>query len=368
VLVELSAALAAIPACMFVWNWFVYRPPSQPRAGACFPVSVLIPARNEEDSIANCVRSVLASRNVDVEVLVLDDHSDDATASVVEQIAREDSRVRVVPAPTLPAAWCGKQHACWILSQLATRPISCFIDADVQVEADCIASLANELRAHRLALLSGFPRQRTETFVEGAVIPLMHFLLLGFLPMWFMRLTSRPSFGAGCGQMFVADRDAYRHAGGHAAIRASRHDGVTLPKAFRRAGFMTGLFDITHLASCRMYKNGTEVISGLSKNATEGLAAPARIVPFTSMLFGGQILPFILLATSPSRLAITAVALSYLPRVLATIRFRQSWIGTLFHPVGVLILLAIQWLALIRCLLGISSTWKGRTYPAGAAS
>ena len=72
------------------------------------------------------------------------------------------------------------------------------------------------------------------------------------------------------------------------------HDGLLLPQLFRRHGLRTDIADLTHLATCRMYHNASEVWRGLAKNATEGMAAPARILPFTFLLFCGQILPLLL--------------------------------------------------------------------------
>jgi len=88
-------------------------------------------------------------------------------------------------------------------------------------------------------------------------------------------------------------------SGGHAAIRTSLHDGITLPRAFRRAGFMTDLVEATDIAACRMYRSWPEVWSRLAKNAGEGLAAPATLVPATLLLLGGQVLPVICLLGAP---------------------------------------------------------------------
>jgi hypothetical protein len=79
-------------------------------------------------------------------------------------------------------------------------------------------------------------------------------------------------------------REAYRKTGGHAQIRTTMHDGLLLPQLFRRHGLRTDIADLTHLATCRMYHNASEVWQGLAKNATEGMAAPARILPFTFLL------------------------------------------------------------------------------------
>ncbi|MEO8271655.1 MAG: glycosyltransferase, partial [Aureliella sp.] len=126
-------------------------------------VSVLIPARNEEPGIGAAICSALASIGVDVEVVVMDDHSTDCTASVVEELAGTDSRVRLVRAPDLPGDWNGKQHACWHLSQIAKFDRLLFMDADVRLEPSAIARLVAEQTLSGCSLLSGFPRQLTPT-------------------------------------------------------------------------------------------------------------------------------------------------------------------------------------------------------------
>ena len=367
--------LAAIPAFLFLFNLFLYRRPRAVQAGQVFPVSILIPARNEERSIHASVTSALASTNVDVEVLVLDDHSTDDTAAIVRKIALQDARVRLMAAPPLPPGWCGKQFACSALSKFASKPTFCFIDADVQLAPDGVSQLIGEMRAQRVPLLSGFPWQDTRSPLEQLLIPLMHFLLLGYLPILGLRKSAHPAFAAGCGQIFVADRKVYEQMGGHAAIRNSRHDGITLPKAFRRAGFMTGLCDCTAVASCRMYTNSREVLYGLLKNATEGLASPSRIVPFSVLLFVGEVLPLFLFVyllshfgnnagnSSLTVLSGASVLLSYLPRLIAAFRYNQPFLfGALLHPLGITGLLAIQWFACLRSALGVPSIWKGRSY------
>jgi hypothetical protein len=273
----------------------------------------------------------------------------------------------------LPNGWCGKQFACHVLSQLATKPLLCFVDADVRLTPDGLARLIGQMQFQQAALISGFPLQETETLLEQMLIPLMHFLLLGFLPIVAMRRTTNPAFAAGCGQLLLVERRSYFRAGGHEAICRSRHDGITLPKAFRQAGFRTELCDLTSVATCRMYRNASEVVRGLLKNATEGLAAPARILPFTVILIGGQVLPFVLFVICLSQgrsllVPALAMALAYLPRVISALRFRQPMLGACLHPLSIVFLLLLQWWALLRHLAGVPSSWKGRSYPAATTS
>ena len=386
---------------------------SEPPDVGGYGISVLIPARNEEANIRATLEAVLANHDPAFEVVVLDDHSTDQTAAIVSGFAQRDARVRLETAPLLPAGWCGKQHACHVLAGLARHPLLVFMDADVQLAPDALTRMSgfmtrvsvlncggppplskaqeddltsqsarglaqsqtwrtSQRSTRTIALASGVPRQELGTFSERLLIPQIHFILLGFLPMHFMRWTQSPAFSAGCGQLFIARRDAYEMTGGHAMIRQTLHDGVKLPRLFRRSGFRTELFDATDLATCRMYHTNAETWRGLGKNATEGLAAPGTILPMTALLLGGQVLPFVLLmfaawlTTTGLVYASVAAALAYAPRLLAAWRFRQAWGGALLHPLGISALLLIQWHALIRHLAGKPSVWKGRSYSPAA--
>ena len=359
-LILLALVLSFAPLLLGLWNLSLFRVPA--RAEDRPAVSVLIPARNEESNIGDACAAILASTGVEIELVVLDDASTDRTPDILRAIA--DPRLRIASAPPLPPGWSGKQHACHVLGGLARHELMVFVDADVRLAPDALSRMAGYMARHPVGLASGFPRQVTVTWSEQLLLPLIHFLLLGFLPMAMMLRSGSPGLGAGCGQLFVARRDAYVQAGGHAAIRASLHDGLMLPRAFRRAGLMTGLFDATPFATCRMYTDAAQVWEGLCKNATEGMAKPAALPVWTGILFGGQVLPALLMLVSPSAPAALALAASYGLRLLLAARFRQPWLAALLHPLGMLAVLVVQWSALARALRGRPATWRGRAYTA----
>jgi hypothetical protein len=353
--------LSVASAVLYWININLYRrPPSA--SNSLTPVSILIPARNEERCISESLQSALASRGIEFEIIVIDDHSTDRTSEIVREIAARDDRVRLIASVPLPDGWSGKQHACHQLAHHARHDLLLFTDADVRLAPNAAARLATFANKSETDLISGVPRQETGTVLEKLVIPLIHFLLLGFLPILGMRLCRHPAFGAGCGQLFLARRAAYDTAGGHAAIRNSFHDGVKLPRAFRQADLRTDLCDATDLAVCRMYRSAGEMWRGLSKNAGEGIGSAIGIVPWTILLLGGQIAPFALFPFEPLPAGI-AIAASYSMRVHSAIRFHQSWLGAILHPIGVLILVAIQWTSLFQRTLGRPIGWKDRPPP-----
>jgi hypothetical protein len=356
----LALALSALPLGLALDNVRRLRRPA-PADGAP-QISVLIPARNEAANIAAAVDAVFRSVGVTLEVCVLDDGSTDDTAAILRGMT--DPRLRVLQGGALPAGWSGKQHACARLAEQASHELMVFVDADVRLAPDALCRMAGYMQRHAVGLASGFPRQVTVGWAEWLLLPLIHLLLLGYLPMARMQKDLSPALGAGCGQVFMARRAAYVRAGGHTAIRASLHDGVTLPRAFRRAGIMTGLFDATDLAQCRMYDSAEAVWEGLTKNATEGMAKPLALPVWTVLLAGGHILPFVLLVLRPSPLTLAACACAWGLRGLLAWRFRQSWRSAALHPVGVAALLLLQWCALLRAASGYKATWRGRAYTA----
>ena len=341
------------------------------------PVSILIPARNEEASIGEALRSLLSSNhgqelgsqaNAAIEILVMDDHSEDNTASIVEAISATDGRVRLLHSKPLPENWNGKQHACWQLANAARFEHLLFLDADVRMTSDAISRCLAEQKLRNAPLVSGFPMQETGTLAEKMLIPLMHYVLLGYLPIERMRSTLGVGLAAGCGQLFLAERTAYRRAGGHEAIQKTRHDGIQLPRAFRKAGLRTDIFDASDIARCRMYTSAGQVCNGLLKNATEGIANPRLIFIFTFLLVFGSVLPLASLAYGAfagwswfaMALLLTASVIAFIPRWKACKLFQQSYLGAWLHPLGVACFVALQWVALLRQQFGLTTVWRGR--------
>jgi len=371
-------------------------------------LAVCVPARNEAGNIEACVRSVLASDLPGLRVLVYDDGSTDGTGKIVERLAAEDGRVSLVERSPLPAGWNGKQHGLWrcameafaldatldAMPEAAEKEAAThclFIDADVRLEREaCERALAQFYRldarartsavrgrggspAKGLGLLSCFPKQLTGTLSEAAVVPLIFFLLLSYLPFGRMRSTVSPSASAACGQFIVVSRGAYVAFGGHEPFKGSMHDGIKMPRAARRAGYHTDVYDGSDAARVRMYRGFGEVWRGFAKNAYEGLGNPVLLVFLTVVHTVGHVLPPLLVTgmlieslvrrDAPPALAyllgLAAWTVPVVQRVVTADRLGHAAIGALVHPFGTVIMIGVQWWSFYLHVTG-RRTWRGR--------
>ncbi|MGI9372921.1 MAG: glycosyltransferase [Hyphomicrobiales bacterium] len=358
--------LAAIPTVMGLINMFLYRVPPKP-SGRVAPVSVLVPARDEEQRIRPTIESVLTSQDIELELLVADDHSTDGTATLVVEYAARDNRVKLLHVPDLPEGWSGKMHACHFLSQHARHEHMIFVDADVIVSVDALCRLSLALEQPKNAMVSGLPRQIMLSFWEKILIPQIHVLLLGYLPFIGMRLSTWAAFGAGCGQLLGVRKSDYEECDGHEAIRHLIHDALQLSRLFRSHGKGTDMVDLTPMAATRMYDNVADIWAGFLKNAHEGIATPIALPIWTLLLVGGHIAPYILLiiallAGYPAELPLIACMMVIAFRVFMGWKYQIPLISALLHPLGVGVMMILQWVALFGAARGQQINWRGRGY------
>lgn len=379
----LAASLCAAPLIMTAINLCLCRRPDRdaPWPDDTPRVFVCIPARNEETNIEACVRSVLYDSDDNIRVVVYDDQSEDQTPAILARLAAEDPRVLPAPTRPLPAGWNGKQHACWRMARAAIdaelgvpalddRDLLVFTDADVRFEPAALRAAVAEMRRLNADMVSCFPRQITGTLAEATLVPMMFYLLFGYLPMPRMRRTNDPSASAGCGQFLMLTANVYTKSGGHEAFRDSMHDGIMLPRAVRRAGLRSDLFDGSATASVRMYRGFSETWRGFAKNAYEGLGSIGLLVFLTALHAIGHVAPWIIavwiLATGPTAhpaslvLSMVAIALQLSQRLWLANRLDHSRVGALLHPVGVTLMTAIQWHSYVLHVTR-RRAWRGRT-------
>ncbi len=367
-LLIVSCILASWSLLLSLWNCFLFKVPKDCHKNLDVAVSVLIPARNEEGNISAVIDSVLASRNVDLELIVLDDCSTDRTVEIVKQYQQKDDRVYLKTSSGLPPGWIGKEYACHLLSQQSSHELMLFLDADVRLTPLAIANMVNQLDQQNIQFLSGFPKLITVTFAERLVIPMIDFILLGYLPLIALSKTHHAAFAAANGQLILVRKSAYIKAGGHEANALKMHDGLALARNFKKNKLPASICNARKIAQSRMYHNFDEVWKGFAKNATEGMATKTGLPIWTILLFMGHIFSVILFpflwqtGSDLALLAGVAIILSLLQRGVILLFLRQPLFLLIFHQLSIIVVLAIQWRAFIRAMKAIPSQWRGRDY------
>lgn len=234
-------------------------------------VSVIVPARNEERNIERCVRSLLATRYPALEVIVVDDHSTDATGDLAHALAREDARLRVTGAPELPTGWFGKQWACATGASLARGQLLLFTDADTRHSADLLARAVNAMRERGASLVTLAGDQEMHSFWERIVQPQMFALLsIRYGGTEHVSNARRAVDVIANGQFILVRRDAYDGVGGHAAVRDRVAEDLSLAQEFFRAGRRVLLLLAANDFSTHMYASLRELIDGWRKNIFAG--------------------------------------------------------------------------------------------------
>ena len=330
-------------------------------------LSVLIPARNERKRISPCLESLLRSTDSQLEILVLDDHSSDGTSELVQDLARQNPRLRLLQGKDLPPGWTGKAWACQQLANEAQGEYLLFIDADTRL-ADLTLSQAVGLAVREKAdLLSLWPYLESKTWSERLVIPFVHLFILLYLPHWMGGRSA--SLGAANGQFLLFRREAYEKIGGHTAVRGHLVEDIALARKMRAAGLRVLNRDGTNpnqpiaLVRCRMYDHFRDLWDGFTKNLYPAFDGRFGAFVFFQLFQGVVFLgPFLLLPFFPrDPILWIEVAIILSLRLAIAHRFRQSWLGAILHPFGQALVIAIaanSWLQTLRRRL----PWRGRHY------
>lgn len=341
-------------------------------------VSILLPIRDEERNIEECVRALMKQDYPRYELIILDDDSSDASAEIAEGLLQElrDPRIsaRVIRGEALPEGWVGKNWACHQLAEAASGDFLFFTDASVIHEPGTIASAVDHACAKNAGLVSAWPQQITVGWAERLTAPLQYVATLAFFPIWLQRLiqSRRDSsdssltrlFALANGQFLFFTRECYYAVGGHAAVRSHMAAELALAREImvRAAnGLRLVHCDALRFSTVRMERSFGEARDGYSRHMRAIFDRHAvlfwiAVVIQIACLIG----PFYLLFATG--LVFPVAALFGIRAILAA-RFRSDWVSVLCHPAGAALLLLFQFDNWLRTVTK-GMTWKGRQYPA----
>lgn len=334
-------------------------------------VSVLIPARDEEESIGPCLATVRSQDHRRLEIVVIDDGSRDATVEVARRAAEGDERVTIVSAPAPPPGWMGKSAALWTAQARVGGEWLLFLDADVRLHPRALSVALHAARRDQADMISWLGRLRMESFWERTIMPVMADLIARWAPVWRVNL-SRSGACLANGQFILFRREAYDAIGGHGAVRGEVAEDVALCRRVKR-GSAAGrslryhLYRAERLMEVRMYRSLRSIWLGFAKNAYAGLVSPARTVGAVVVIAVLDVLPWGVAATGwmgagaawPP--AVAAVAATLVHRAATSRGGFAMTPYALLHPLGALVAAGILVDSTLRGLgWREPAAWKGR--------
>jgi len=230
-------------------------------------ISAIVPARNEEASIAQAVESLQAQDGVR-EIIVVNDGSTDGTGAILADLAMCIPRLRVLDAGVLPAGWIGKNYAVTIGAQDASGDWLLFLDADTELEPGATQRALSDAREFSAALVSYSPEQEMKTLGEKILIPFVFARLAEHFSYERVNDPRMPDAAAN-GQFLMIRRDVYFLVGGHGTIRSRVLEDVALARLVKGSGYNIHFAPGLGIARTRMYRSFRAMWQGWTKNLYE---------------------------------------------------------------------------------------------------
>jgi hypothetical protein len=317
-------------------------------------VSILIPMRNEEENVIECINSVESQSGlIDFEVLVLDDHSEDKTKELLANFPN----IRTIAGKNLPDDWLGKLWACHQLADSSTGEYLVFIDADVRLSNNAIASAISKMG--KWDFISPYPKQMATGFVQRVFQPLLQWSWLASVPLLISQKLRIKSMAVANGQFLIIKRDAYFKSGGHQSVKSEVIDDIMLARQLLTTGFSGGVADASQVAICQMYKTAGQLVNGYQKSLWKAFGSIFGTCVAILILFISGVAPFIS-AIFGSNIGLISFGLIVLSRVISSVRTGTIPNTALLHPLAIVFLIGLiiySWIGKLTNTL----TWRDRT-------
>ena len=334
-------------------------------------VSVLIPARNEEKNIAACLETVVRQGAVVAEILVYDDFSIDNTSQIVKEYTVQCPKITLIDAIALPIGWCGKNFACSRLASVARGKWLLFLDADSRLAPNAINRMLAEAQTRQVTFLSCWPKIEMQSLSEKILMPLLNFVVFSIYPSILSLISHRqflynPKLGLAHGACMFFERDSYVSFGGHDKVKDQIFEDTRIAQLWRASGRKGICLDGQNIISLRMYTSFKEIWLGFQKNIFPAFTKEYNFWVFILLHFFGYLSPFIGILLFPGLLSYYICIVVILIRAALLLRFRQSFLSLLTHPVGEIVLLLLGLSSWWCCKIGKGVVWKGREYQKNA--
>lgn len=350
---ELSLYLSGLALTLTLLNALTIKVVKNSSARVSSPVSILIPMRNEESNVVQCINSVTSQEGLsNFEILVLDDNSEDRTSILLSQFRN----IKKLDGKNLPDGWLGKLWACQQLADASTGEYLVFIDADVRLSKNAVAAAISKMG--NWDFISPYPRQIMTGFIQRLFQPLLQWSWLASVPLFISQKLGIKSMAVANGQFLIIKRDAYFKSGGHQSVKSEVIDDIMLARKLLASGFSGGVAEASQIAICQMYKTAGELINGYRKSLWRAFGSIFGTFVAILILFITGVAPFIG-AIFGSKIGLLAFGFVALSRVISSIRTGSIPNTALLHPVAIIFLIGLiiySWIGKLTNRL----TWRDR--------
>jgi glycosyltransferase involved in cell wall biosynthesis len=245
-------------------------------------LAVIVPGRDEQQDLGQSLGSVLNQVGVELEVIVVNDHSSDRTGEIANAMAVGDRRLKVLHNPELPPGWLGKCNAMQQAAALASGDFLLFTDADILHAPTCFATALIEMERHSLDFLSLFPLMHCVSLCENVNLPALISGMALFATTEIDDPRSPDALAAGA--FMMVRTSVFQAVGGFNGIRGAILDDVALARLIKRNGYRVGFHAAPRLIQVRLHKGNLHAFWGMTKNILEGLRGRFWLAPAVMLL------------------------------------------------------------------------------------
>lgn len=329
-------------------------------------VTIIVAARNEEQSLQKSLQSQFLQTYENLEWILVNDRSSDQTPAIMNQLQIEHDKVSVLHIKELPNGWLGKNHALFKGAQKAKGDLLLFTDADVFFHSEAVAKAVGYFKRHELDHLTAAPNLHGQQYWLGSFIAFFMFGFSYFKRPW-QANNPRSKIGMGIGAFNLVKKEAYEKLGTHEVIKMRPDDDLMLGKKMKEKGFKQRIVTALTLLEVEWYSTVKEALIGLEKNTFAGLHYRISMVFFAIFgVFVSQVLPFLTLFSFNEHLFYLSAANIILLAIVYTLIIRRmttysAWVFFTFPITALLFLYSIIRASFLTFKRG-GIIWRGTKY------
>jgi len=333
-------------------------------------VSVLIPCRNEQEYIAECIDSFLSQKYRNLEILILDDHSEDHSAKILSDYESCYDNVAIIQGQKLPNGWTGKNWACHQLYMESKGEVLLYCDADTKMDRELIKDSVSVLEARALGFLTLFPQRNGGNLFDRWILSFTSWVIASWIPLWLAYRTRIGVLAVGFGQFLMLRRSAYEAIGGYEKLRANSLDDFEIARRIQSAGIDWRVHSGVGRLTTASYRSTKDAVEGYGKSIFPALGGNGLTLSVAWLFLANltwtpvvvlisESMHWITLTKDQLQLASLCVAAILVSWTLSAVKLKISTVTILLYPIAITSILYTAVISYINIRCG-TMLWKDR--------